>query len=51
MAFYALLVYFATSMGTHTTAAHQVSFTFALYFVTIPLLSICTFSEHQTHYH
>ncbi|KEH30463.1 MATE family efflux protein [Medicago truncatula] len=24
MAFYALLVYFATSMGTHTTAAHQV---------------------------
>ncbi|KAI5388417.1 protein DETOXIFICATION 46, chloroplastic isoform X1 [Lathyrus oleraceus] len=24
MAFYSLLIYFATSMGTHTTAAHQV---------------------------
>jgi hypothetical protein len=46
MGFYALLVYFATSMGTHTTAAHQVNLIPILYFVTIPLLSICTFSEH-----
>ncbi|KAK2420177.1 protein DETOXIFICATION 46, chloroplastic [Trifolium repens] len=46
MGFYALLVYFATSMGAHTTTAHQVSLIPILYFVTIPLLSICTFSEH-----
>ncbi|WJX51363.1 Protein DETOXIFICATION 46, chloroplastic [Trifolium repens] len=33
MAFYALLVYFATSMGTHTTAAHQVM---------VQIFTICT---------
>jgi hypothetical protein len=37
-------------MGTNKIAAHQVSFTPVLYFVTIPSLSI-KFSEHQTQKH
>jgi hypothetical protein len=42
MAFYALLVYFATSMGTHATAAHQVSFTLPC----ILQLFLCCLSAH-----
>lgn len=38
MAFYSLLIYFATSMGTHTMAAHQVSFT-SFCFMTDPSIT------------